>query len=169
MPGRELLELLVMFAAAAGVLVANRWLGPAAAPTLLALTVLIALGKTAYYFWETLWHLVRAAACNLAYHRFLLLIAYNMGQITVSFALDYYLLQRIDPQSLSGIDPSLSGVPLMFDCFYFSVLNCSFFGYGDIIPAHIPAKMVLLLQVVTAFATVIFLLSDFASIKESMR
>jgi len=51
----------------------------------------------------------------------------------------------------------------------FSVLNFSFFGYGDIIPAHIPSKIVMLLEVITAFTTVIFLISDFVSMKDSMR
>jgi hypothetical protein len=96
-------------------------------------------------------------------------MAYNMAQITLSFALDFYCLYRIDPTSLSGIDPELRGLALFFECFYFSVLNFSFFGYGDIIPARVPGKVVMLLEVVTAFSTVIFLLSDFVSIKESMR
>jgi len=51
----------------------------------------------------------------------------------------------------------------------FSVLNFSFFGYGDIIPAQIPSKIVMLLEVITAFTTVIFLISDFVSMKDSMR
>jgi hypothetical protein len=70
---------------------------------------------------------------------------------------------------LNGIDPELVRGELLFECFYFSVLNFSFFGYGDITPAHIPGKVIMLLEVVTAFSTVIFLLSDFASMKESMR
>jgi hypothetical protein len=58
---------------------------------------------------------------------------------------------------------------LLFECFYFSVLNFSFFGYGDILPRSVPAKLVMLLEVVTAFTTVIFLISDFVSMKDSMR
>jgi hypothetical protein len=110
-----------------------------------------------------------ATSTDLAYHRFLVLMAYNMAQITLSYALDFYCLYRIDPSSLSGIDPELTGLELLFECFYFSVLNFSFFGYGDITPAHVPGKVVMLLEVVTAFSTVIFLLSDFVSMKESMR
>jgi hypothetical protein len=125
--------------------------------------------KTLYYLFETLRHLAEATSTDLAYHRFLVLMAYNMAQITLSYALDFYCLYAIDPSSLSGIDPELKGLELLFECFYFSVLNFSFFGYGDIIPAHVPGKVVMLLEVVTAFSTVIFLLSDFVSMKESMR
>jgi hypothetical protein len=166
---RELFE----FAAIFGVAVLFVWLarriGTEAQVWLLAGVALWAAVKTAYYFAETLQHLVEATRRDLAYHLFLLVIAYNMTQITLSFAIDFYCLQRIDATSLSGIDPALSGAELMFECFYFSVLNFSFFGYGDITPAHVPGKVVMLLEVITAFATVIFLLSDFASIKDAIR
>ena len=49
------------------------------------------------------------------------------------------------------------------------MLNFSFFGYGDITPHHVSSKFVMLLEVVTAFSTVIFLLSDFISMKEAIR
>ena len=97
--------------------------------------------KTVYYFAENLRHLQEATSTDLAYHKFVLLLAYNMAQITVSFAIDFYCLVRIDRGSLSGVDPSLQGAELMFECFYFSVLNFSFFGYGDITPAHVPGKV----------------------------
>jgi len=166
---REPLEFVAIFAALAGFLWASAQLGTDAQQPL-AIGVAIWAGvKTLYYLSETLRHLAEATSTDLAYHRFLLLMAYNMAQITLSYALDFYCLYRIDPTSLSGIDPELRGLALFFECFYFSVLNFSFFGYGDIIPARVPGKVVMLLEVVTAFSTVIFLLSDFVSIKESMR
>jgi len=166
---RETLEIAVILAAASAVLGAHALLGPASAPWLIWIVVALAAGKTAYYFAETLWHLIQATASDLPYHRFLMLMAYNMAEVTVSFAVDFYCLKQLDLQSFSGMATDLGGLELMFDCFYFSVLNFSFFGYGDIIPAHIPAKLVMLMEVITAFSTVIFLLSDFVSMKESMR
>lgn len=44
-----------------------------------------------------------------------------------------------------------------------------FFGYGDITPQSIPAKLLVLTEITLAFVTVIFLLSDFISLKESLR
>jgi hypothetical protein len=94
-------------------------------------------------------------------------MAYNMAQITLSYALDFYCLYRIDPTSLSSIDPNLRGLELVFECFYqraqFLVLWLRHHARshtgegGDAV------------EVVTAFSTVIFLLSDFVSMKESMR
>jgi len=166
---REPLEFVAIFTGAYGFLWASERLGTGAQQPL-AIGVAIWAGvKTLYYLGETLRHLAEATSTDLAYHRFLVLMAYNMAQITLSYALDFYCLYRIDPTSLNGIDPELRGFALFFECFYFSVLNFSFFGYGDIIPAHVPGKVVMLLEVVTAFSTVIFLLSDFVSMKESMR
>jgi len=166
---REPLEFVALFAVAGLILAASAQLGTGYRVGLSAIVAVWAACKTVYYFAETLRHLLDATATDLAYHRFLVLIAYNMAQITLSYAIDFYCLYLIDPSNISGIEPSLGGAALMFECFYFSVLNFSFFGYGDIIPARVPGKIVMLLEVVTAFSTVIFLLSDFVSMKESMR
>ncbi len=165
---REPLEILFIVGVAYGVLSFHQS-HTDSSRFLIWVVVGVALFKTGYYFCESLWHLLEAAAMDLPYHRFLMLMAYNMTEVTLSFAVDFYCLNRLDKESFSGIDETLEGFPLMFECFYFSVLNFSFFGYGDITPSHIPAKMVMLMEVITAFSTVIFLLSDFVSMKDSMR
>jgi hypothetical protein len=165
---REPLEWFALFAVAAAIIGAYELLGSSARQPLAIAVAVWAGVKTIYYFAETLRHLSEAIAEDLPYHRFLVIVAYNMAQITLSFALDFYCLFWIDPESLS-IENDMRGLELMFECFYFSVLNFSFFGYGDITPHHVSSKFVMLLEVVTAFATVIFLLSDFISMKESIR
>jgi len=165
---REPLEWLALIVVAAALVGCYTLLGPSARQSLAAAVAVWAAIKTVYYFAETLRHLLEAIAKDLAYHRFLLIVAYNMAQITLSFAIDFYCLFWIDPDSLS-IDNDMGGLELMFECFYFSVLNFSFFGYGDITPHHVSSKFVMLLEVVTAFSTVIFLLSDFISMKEAIR
>ena len=166
---REAAEVAFILGAAAAIVGLHNVFGSTSAGWLIWATVFIAAAKTLYYFAETLWHLVQATARDVPYHRFLMLMAYNMAEVTLSFAVDFYCLKQLDAESFSGIAPELDGPELMFECFYFSVLNFSFFGYGDITPAHIPAKLVLLMEIITAFSTVIFLLSDFVSMKESMR
>lgn len=165
---REPLEWIALVAVAAAIIGTSELLGPAAAQPLAVVVAGWSAIKTAYYFTETLRHLHEAIAEDLPYHRFLVIVAYNMAQITLSFAIDFYCLFWIDPESLS-IANDMRGFELMFECFYFSVLNFSFFGYGDITPHHVSSKFVMLLEVVTAFSTVIFLLSDFISMKESIR
>lgn len=166
---REFLEIVVILGVAGGVLWASRQWGAGWHSGLAWVVVCAAALKTTYYFAESLWHLVEATALDLPYHRFLVLMGYNMIEVTLSFAVDFYCLEVLDRSSLSGIADDLSGGMLFFECIYFSVLNFSFFGYGDITPAHMTSKLVMLMEVITAFTTVIFLISDFVSMKESMR
>jgi len=134
-----------------------------------AVTVFAAV-KTGYFLLENLQHILLATAHEIAYHRFLALMGVNMAQITLSFALDFWLLESAVPRSFSGFDPTtMTAAGTFFDCCFYSVLNFSFFGFGEILPQTVPAKLVTLLEVILAFFTVPFLLSDFISLKDSLR
>ena len=124
--------------------------------------------KTAWFVYETSLDLREVTRKNMPYHRFLMIIGINMIQIVLSFALDFYLLLKVNPTCFNGIDPQFSEAELLFECFYLSALNFSYFGYGDVTPATIPAKLVTLTGILLGFMTVIFLLSDFVTLKDSI-
>jgi hypothetical protein len=132
------------------------------------LIVVVCWLKTAWFMLETSHQLVSATRKNMPYHRFLYIMGINMTQIVISFAIDYYTLIRLDANSFNGINPDFSQPELLFECFYFSLLNFSFFGYGDITPNIVPSKIVTVTEIVLAFSTVIFILSDFITLKESI-
>lgn len=135
-------------------------------------TCLIILGcwtKTALFGAENLKQLYEAAQRNLAHHRFLFLMAINMSQMIMSFAFDFHLLHCLNAGSFAGVAKDIGQAEILFDFFYLSTLNFSFFGYSEIMPQTVPAKIVNLTEIVMAFVTVIFLLSDFISLKESIR
>jgi hypothetical protein len=137
-----------------------------------ATIVLIVLGcwvKAVLFGAENMKQLFDAARQNLPHHRFLLLMAVNMSQMILAFAFDFQLLQRVDAASFTGIAANASLPEILFDFFYLSTLNFSFFGYSDILPQTVPARIVNLTEIVLAFVTVIFLLSDFISLKDSLR
>jgi hypothetical protein len=135
---------------------------------LTALVLVAAWAKTAFFGIENIRQLWRASAENMPYYKFLLLMLVNMLQIVISFALDFELLHRLSSAAFGGVNPELAGGALVFEFFYFSSLNFMFFGYGDITPQTIPAKLLTLSEISLAFVTVIFLLSDFISLKESI-
>lgn len=135
---------------------------------LLALILTGAWVKSAFFGGENLQQLWKASTENMPYHRFMLLMLVNMSQIMLSFGLDYHSLHCLNSKSFSSILPELNSMELVFEFFYFSVLNFTFFGYGDITPQTIPAKLLTMTEVILAFVTVIFLLSDFISLKESI-
>lgn len=132
------------------------------------LLLAISVGKTLFFGNENLQQLWKASRQNMPYHRFMLLMLVNMSQIILSFGLDFHCLHRIDPASFS-VD--LQGQGLVREAFeftYFSVLNFTFFGYGDVTPQTVAAKLLTMSEILLAFVTVIFLLSDFVSLKESI-
>jgi hypothetical protein len=136
---------------------------------LMALVAVIGGIKTAFFGLENLRQLREASTQDIAYHKFLMLMVVNMSQIIISFGLDYHVFYRLDPSSFGGLREDLAGAALVFEFFYYSSLNFMFFGYGDITPQTVLTKAVTLTEITLAFVTVIFLLSDFISLKESLR
>jgi hypothetical protein len=165
---RNLAEFVAMFVVwgALLLLIHAGWLGNAA---LAGIVVLVAWCKTAFFGAENLRELWQASQRNIAYHRFMLLMLMNMSQIITSFALDYHCLHWINPASFGSVGEIATEPKLVFEFFYYSVLNFTFFGYGDVTPQTVPAKLLTMTEIILAFVTVIFLLSDFISLKESIR
>jgi hypothetical protein len=135
-----------------------------AVPTIL----LISFAKTSFFGVENIRQLFAATRCNLAYHRFMLIMLVNMSQIILSFGLDYHCLYEVNAASFSTTLSEAALSECVFEFVYFSTLNFTFFGYGDVTPQTIPAKLITMSEVLLAFVTVIFLLSDFISLKESL-
>jgi hypothetical protein len=144
----------------------NNWLDET---WLYVLIVFLSLGKAVWFVYESSKQIVKATHHNMAYHTFLYAVGINMTQIVLSFAADYYLLNHVNKDCFNGINPDFSEWELAFECIYFSCLNFSFFGYGDITPNNVPAKVVTLSEIMLAFATVIFILSDFVTLKDSIK
>lgn len=142
--------------------------GYVSANGMIVLIVALCWAKTTFFVAEEMVQLRDATRINLAYHKFMRMMLVNMFQIILSFGLDYYCLLLVDAQSFS-VAPHLRGAELVFECVYFSTLNFTFFGYGDITPQTVPAKLLAMTEIALAFLTVIFLLSDFISMKESLR
>ncbi|MEQ1828159.1 MAG: ion channel [Pirellula sp.] len=125
--------------------------------------------KTGFFGAENMNQLFQAAQFNVPHHHFLLLMGINMSQMIMSFAFDFHLLYSLNKSSFLGVTKDVDQWEALFDFFYLSTLNFSFFGYSDILPQTVAAKTVNLTEIVLAFVTVIFLLSDFISLKDSLR
>ncbi len=111
---------------------------------------------------------MEASFYDVPYYRFMFFIALNIFVIIISFATDFVCLSQVDKFSLQGIPLHSSLFERIFECFYFSVLNFSFFGYGDILPRTVPAKIILMEEALLSFLTMILVLSDFISLKDSI-
>ena len=165
---KELVEWLVIICVWQVLLLAHRfeWAGPAA---LTWAMVIIAGLKFCYFLAENGMHIVTATKSDVPYHYFLMFMAYNIGQMSVSFALDFHVIYTLDRASMNGIPEATAGAELLFEFFFYSVLNFSFFGFGEVTPTTVPMKIITLMEVVMALLTVIFILGDFISIRESVK
>jgi hypothetical protein len=164
---RNVVEFCVLIALWIGFVSLESWSG---LPTAVLLGVLFALSwsKTAFFGIENLQQLLVASHHNVPYYKFMVIMLVNMAQIITSFAFDYHCLHQLNAASFGGIDAALSGPALVFEYLYYSVLTFTFFGYGDMTPQTVPAKLLTMTEILVAFSTVIFLLSDFISLKESV-
>jgi len=134
-----------------------------------AVIVAGALVKAALFGGENIQQLLHAARQNMPHHRFLVLMGINMSQMVLAFAFDFHLLQRSNAASFSGVAADAGMAGMLFDFVYLSTLNFSIFGYSDVLPQTVPARIENLVAILLAFVTVIFVLSDFISLKESLR
>ena len=134
----------------------------------LPVVILVSLAKTAFFGFENIRQLFEATRRNLPYHHFMMLMLVNMTQIILSFGLDFHCLYLVNQASFSVELVSASQFATVFEFVYYSALNFTFFGYGDVTPQTIPAKLITMTEILLAFITVIFLLSDFISLKESL-
>lgn len=134
----------------------------------LALICLLSLFKSIYFVSVSYRKIIEASVREIAYHSFMAFMMLNIAMIIFSFAVDFSCLNQVNPKSFVGIEPSLNFWETQFEFWYFSVLNFSFFGYGQIMPLTISAKIIIIFEVIISFLTIVFILSDFISLKESI-
>lgn len=87
--------------------------------------------------------------------------------ISFSFATDFSCLSGFDNHSFEGLNngDNLSFWSRLFDYFYLSVITFTSLGYGDIVPFSIPAKLLIMMEVIMSFILVIFGISNIKTIK----
>lgn len=129
---------------------------------------IIALSKAVYFMVFSFKKIVEVSLKNTPYHTFLLFMATNVALIIISFSIDFFCLSEVDVNSFMGINKSIPLWERYLDFLYYSVLAFTNFGYDQISPRTIVAKFLMSMELVISFATIIFILSDFISLKDSI-
>ncbi len=127
----------------------------------------LVLFKSIFFFTESFKKILEATRNDVAYHHFLVFMAVDIALIVLSFGVDFLCLYQVEPLSFNGIPSNLSFGKLVFEMIYFSLLNFSNFGFGEIIPISMFGKTIVTMEIIISFVTIIFILSDFVSLKES--
>lgn len=129
------------------------------------IVIVMALLKSSYFIFHNFRSVRHTVRTERTFDHFIVLISVNIVLIVGSFATDYFALCKIYPDSFRGIFASNDGV-LMFEMLYFSLVTFTTTGFGDIVPASNLARLLVSLEVVVAFVSIIFVLSNFSNFKE---
>jgi hypothetical protein len=132
------------------------------------LILLLVVFKSIFFFIQSYKKIVEVTKNNVAYHNFLVFMAINIALIILSFAVDFLCLYQVEPLSFKGMDTSDGFYRKCFEMVYFSMLNFSNFGFGEVMPSGMLAKGIVSFEIIISFITIIFILSDFISLKESI-
>ena len=135
----------------------------------LCVVFLFALTKVAYLVVKCFKRIVTISHMDLPYHRFLMFIAANVVLIVVSFSFDYLSIYRLDKTSFSGLEGTTNIVEEYFKLFYLSLLMFTNMGVANVVPVKIPAEILVMLEAIVSFVTLIFILSDYVTLRDSLR
>jgi hypothetical protein len=86
--------------------------------------------------------------------------------INISFTLDYLCVLTIYTNSFSGFNPNQPLFLKFFDLLYFSIVTFTTVGYGDILPFGKAVKFLTILEMTTAFITIVFIISKYTKSNE---
>lgn len=140
-------------------------------PKGIGLTVifLFALVKVLYVVILCFRRIVTIAHLDLPYHRFLLFIAANVVLIVFSFSFDYWSVFHMDPTSFTGLEDTNNVAEEYFKLFYLSLLMFTNMGVANVVPVKIPAEVLVMFEAIVSFVTLIFILSDYVVLRDSLR
>lgn len=98
-------------------------------------------------------------------HSFTLIsVGLGLGTAIVYFASIYTLIYGLSPQAFTGAINCAGIFDFILSFLYFSVTNITFLGYGDIVPYSASARVLVMLQTLFSFFTILHGVSTFSKI-----
>lgn len=106
-------------------------------------------------------------ACCRSFYEVAGVYALILGVMVTSFAVDYYCLMGCMPNSFLLTQTTNNSLVLAFDFLYFSIVTFATIGYGDIVPAVTEAKLLVLLEILSSFIMITFVISNLGRISNT--
>lgn len=130
--------------------------------------MILSFSKTFYFVWVGYQKIIDVTIKDAPFHKFIIFASMNILVFILSFTFDFFGLYLIDPSNYDGMPLNFSKPRILFEFLFFSLQQFTFFGYGSLLPSSILAKILSMLELTISFLTVLFILSDFNSLKESL-
>lgn len=132
------------------------------------LLVCFSLIKSGYFLVTGFRKILIFSKSDLQYHHFLLFIGLSIMLVVFSYVADYLCLYMIEPSNFTGINAGLPWYELLFKFLFFSVMIFGNLGVVTVAPASSVAEFLMMTEAILSFITIIIVLSDFISLKESL-
>ncbi len=129
---------------------------------------LLAIGKNLFFTIQSLQKIRHVVNKKVAYFRFLIFMFVNILTIIFSYGVDYFCLYQISPGNFTGLPIGLTWPQLFFEFFYLSLLGFNNLGFYDVIPVSMAAKTLVMGEIMFYYFTIILILSDFVSLRDSI-
>jgi hypothetical protein len=130
---------------------------------------IFSITKVLYIVVKCFRRIVTISHMDLPYHRFLLFIASNVSLIVFSFSFDYLSIYTYDATSFTGLEDTTNIVEEYFKLFYLSLLMFTNMGVANVVPVKIPAEIMVMFEAIVSFVTLIFILSDYVTLRDSLK
>jgi len=128
---------------------------------------IISLAKSIWFIRFVVQRIRISTQKQFYFHEFAAFIGISVLLFVLSFAIDFYCLYQINPDSFRG----LPAKPDLFDdfisFFYFSVTNFTTAGLGDIVPNAKSARLFVASELIISFFFTIFVIANLALLRES--
>lgn len=100
---------------------------------------------------------------NHSFKHLLFLLSIVISVVILSFTIDYLCISELYTNAFNGIDYSQSLTNRFINLFYFTIVTFTSVGYGDITPVSAIAKILTVLEMMTAFVIIIFIISKYTT------
>ncbi len=127
----------------------------------------ISLVKSIWFVRFVIKRIRLSAEKEFFFHEFMAFIGIGVVLFVLSFAIDFYCLYQIRPDSFRGlpVHPDLLDDFVTF--FYFSVTNFTTAGLGDVVPATKSARLFVASELIISFFFTIFVIANLTTLRES--
>lgn len=135
---------------------------------LYAMIFTVTIGKIYFFITNSYKKLIHISRSNITYFGFLLFVSMNIFLMVISFCVDYFCIFTIDPASFSGVEEATTIPAQLFKFFYLSFLLFTNMGVANVVPVTMAAECMVMFEAIISFITIIFILSDFVNLKDSL-
>ncbi|MCB9344867.1 MAG: DUF1345 domain-containing protein [Lewinellaceae bacterium] len=129
--------------------------------------VALSLAKSVWFVSFVIRRIRLSTQFEFYFHEFMIFIGMSIVLFIISYAIDFYCLYQINPDSFHGLTQPANLANDFLSFFYYSVTTFTTAGLGDIVPASASARLFTSAELIISFFFTIFIIANLAILRES--